>query len=322
LGASLLAPVLPADSGSVSLELAQELVELAGPGMRAVQSWRIGEGVKAVSWLFEVEDAAPVVAKFFRPESQERMARELAFHAACTLDDPRLPVLLAAQQAVPQERLGVVLTNCLMGQRLADDAGATEADKRKVYVDSSRFLRDLHGVEVEGFGPLGARPVATNAREFAVLLAEEAIERRQRIDRGSVLTDRVMGWTRERARSVEESTDSVLCHGDFSMWNMLVEWRAGRHQLTGIFDFESAFAGDPLMEVASAWVLTDSWGSPRPAELAAIDRGYGPLREGRSDDFDFYVALEMLKLWWYYAERGAARAAADVDASLARQIGR
>lgn len=106
------------------------------------------------------------------------------------------------------------------------------------------------------------------------------------------------------------------------MWNMLVEWREGRHQLTGVFDFESSYVGDPLMELASAWVLTDSWGGPGEAELQAIERGYGAARAGREDDFELYVVLEKLKLWSYYAERGALEAAGDVDVLIARQIGR
>lgn len=312
--------MLPAGSGRVDPELKQQLVEIARPGCRAGGAWRLGEGVKAVSWIFDVEGEQTVVAKFFRPESQERMARELGFHDACTLDDPKLPQLLGFQPAIPGEQLGVVLTNCLMGQRLADEAGATEQDKRGVYVESSSFLRRLHGVAMPGFGALGAPPAHRDAREMAVAETAQAIDRRRRVGDDPALTDRVEQWMSERAASVERDVPAVLCHGDYSMWNMLVEWREGRHTLTGVLDFESAYAGDPLMELASSWVLTDSWGGPGEAELAAIERGYGQLRATRADDFDLYTVLEKLKLWWYFAERGAERAARDVAASVAAQI--
>lgn len=317
----LIDPVLPEASGRVEDSLGQQLVDVSRPGHRYLRSWRIGEGVKAVSWLLDVEGADTVVAKFFRPESEERMARELGFHAACNLDDSRLPVLLGSREAIPDEQLGVVLTNCLMGQRLADDAGATEADKRLVYAQSSAFLRELHGLTMQGFGALGSPPEFASARAFAEAEVEHAIERRERVGGEAQMTRKIAAWARERAQSIDAAAPSVLCHGDFSMWNMLVEWRGGRHELTGIFDFESAYAGDALMELASAWVLTDSWGDPKPPELAAIERGYGEQRKQRADDFELYVAIQKLKLWWYYAERDAVAAAGDVSASLARQIG-
>lgn len=295
-------------------------MDIARPGRRAERCWRIGEGVKAVSWLIDVEGAPTVVAKFFRPEAQDRMARELGFHEVCTVESALLPELLGAREAKDGEQLGVVMTSCLMGQRLADDSGATEADKREVYVDAARFLRAIHDVELGHFGALGSAAQRDDARAMGSAQLEVAIERRRRIGDDPALTDRIAGWARERAAELPIDIAPVLCHGDFSMWNMLVEWREGRHVLSGVFDFESAYAGDPLMELASMWVLTDSWGSPQEAELAAIERGYGDLRRGREGDFELYVVLEKLKLWWYYASRGADVAARDVGGSIARQL--
>jgi aminoglycoside phosphotransferase (APT) family kinase protein len=318
----LIDPLLQKGRGRLSERLARQLVEIARPGHKAGPVWWIGEGVKAVSWLIEVEGAEPVVAKFFRPESQDRMTRELAFHAACTLSDPRLPVLLGSQEAILGEQLGVVLTNCLMGQRLADDSGATEADKREVYVEAGKFLRELHTVGQTGFGPLGEVGLYKDARAMAKAQIDTAREKRELIGCDAEETERIASWAGERADALSPEIKPVLCHGDFSMWNMLVEWRGNRHVLSGVFDFESAYAGDPLMELASAWVLTDSWGSPRPEDLAALNRGYGAREEAREADFELYVALEKLKLWRYFAERGAKQAAADVNLSLARQIER
>ncbi len=336
-------PLLPEGRGHLEHGLAERLAETARPGHRLAGVRRLGEGVKAVSWLLELDHADAVVAKFFRPEAESRMQREVGFHTACTLKDERLPTLLGVQAPQPGRQLGVVLTSHLPGRRLADQSNTTPAQKRQTYTQAATLLKALHasGMQEEvdqkdpmnkgktlhasgmqGFGPLGAAREHDDARARAVALAEVAIDRCARAEPELAPPKRVFRWLRERAQSVDASVDPVLCHGDFSMWNMLVELEEGRPALRGVIDFESSYAGDPLMDLASVWVLTDAWGAPGTAELAAIEAGYGPLRVRREADFEFYVALETLKLWWYYAERGAARSARDVAASLTRQTGR
>jgi Ser/Thr protein kinase RdoA (MazF antagonist) len=97
----------------------------------------------------------------------------------------------------------------------------------------------------------------------------------------------------------------AVCHGDFGPWN--IAWRNGHP--VGVFDWDLAYAGDPLDDVAYA---LDYVAPFRPDELAMEWLGY----RGPPDR-----AARIRVFWEAYSGTPATPAAVErlVDAVIARQ---
>ena len=93
-----------------------------------------------------------------------------------------------------------------------------------------------------------------------------------------------------------------LCHYDFHSGNILAERNDGSLRLSGVLDFESAIAGDPLMDIAKALYYFTPADEPKKAALLA---GYGALdRRDWQETLDLYRLYATLELWCWMAQIG------------------
>ena len=102
------------------------------------------------------------------------------------------------------------------------------------------------------------------------------------VERGGkfALRDRLNEVVVERTDLLEACTTPHLCHYDFHSGNILAGRNDGLLRLSGVLDFESAIAGDPLMDIAKALYYFTPQDEPKKAALLM---GYGALdrRTGR-----------------------------------------
>jgi aminoglycoside phosphotransferase (APT) family kinase protein len=83
---------------------------------------------------------------------------------------------------------------------------------------------------------------------------------------------------------------------------VLAESNDGTLRLSGILDFESAIAGDPLMDIAKALYYFTPEDEPKKAGLLA---GYGALDRGDwRETLDLYRLYATLQLWCWMAQIG------------------
>jgi aminoglycoside phosphotransferase (APT) family kinase protein len=124
------------------------------------------------------------------------------------------------------------------------------------------------------------------------------------VERGgdAALGARLRAIVRERESLLEACRTAHLCHYDFHSGNVLAERSDGSLRLTGILDFESAIAGDPLMDIAKAFYYFTHADEPKKAGLLA---GYGAIeRGGWQATLDLYRLYATLELWCWMAQIG------------------
>lgn len=269
----------------------------------------------AVGEVYAIDGAdAPMVVKTYHRGFERRLATEAtALRLVEGLDLP-LPAILAQADDLLVQRL-------LAGERL-DETMRNHPDTRfdAVYAELAGQLRQLHTIGMDGFGKLGkiqpidARAAYTERLELAI---------REWVD---------FGGDRATAREVEalaaenagaswwRDCRPVLCHGDPSSGNVLVSdtgtapdrtWR-----ITGIVDFEAAYAGDPVGDVA--WVTYHASRHQAGWVQAFVD-SYG-LSGSQREVLPGYELLHALELWNWFAQAGPRAELPLVAADVARLV--
>ena len=155
---------------------------------------------------------------------------------------------------------------------------------------------------MQAFGYIGATGILTaHATNHDYLTHQFQRKIKEFTERGgdAGLAQRVAGHVSERAQLFNGCSQAVLCHNDLHAGNLLAMIGNGGLRLTGVFDFEGALAGDPLMDVAKAIYYLDK------ESTRALLGGYGALdREHWSETLDLYHLYFVLELWCWMAQIG------------------
>jgi aminoglycoside phosphotransferase (APT) family kinase protein len=91
-------------------------------------------------------------------------------------------------------------------------------------------------------------------------------------------------------RTLPEPDDDVMCHGDLTPPNVLVE----NGRLVGVIDTGGFGAADPALDLVSVWHLLD----PGPAELVRQTLGCSDVQWSRGKAWALQQAMGLV---WYYA---------------------
>jgi hygromycin-B 7''-O-kinase len=155
---------------------------------------------------------------------------------------------------------------------------------------------------MEAFGYIGPKGIWTAHQSNHDYLTHQFQRKLKEFgERGgrAELARRVERHVSERAQLFSGCSQAVLCHNDLHAGNLLATIVNGEPRLTGVVDFESALAGDPLMDIAKALYYLDA-----QCRRALVD-GYGPLgREHGSETLDLYHLYFVLELWCWMAQIG------------------
>ncbi|MDQ6673905.1 MAG: phosphotransferase [Chloroflexota bacterium] len=147
-----------------------------------------------------------------------------------------------------------------------------------------RSAAELHGLRFASFGQIGPAGAVVDGATAGVALARRA---RRRIRTPRYL-DLMLDLLESRASLFESLSIATLVHEDMNPYNLVFEMRDGQPVLSGILDFESAWASTGESDLARL-------------ELWALTAG-GPLREGYTAVVqlaDGYAARKpVLQLLW------------------------
>ena len=251
-----------------------------------------------VSDVFEVvTDERSVVVKLFPPDYEWKLAKELFVYRlveeyAADVPVPRIISADREEHVLVLERIDGLPTSIL-----ADD------DVPRLYRELGRLLARLHAIELEAFGYLTADGVverhATNVdymrSQFAKRLASFA-----ELGGDPALGEAVAEHVRARDELLIGGPTAVFCHNDCHEGNVLVT-REANGAVAGVFDFENALAGDPLLDIAKT--VAYSW-RDRTVITDAIAEGYGYLPASWRDGLDLYGLYHVLELWTWLASLG------------------
>lgn len=179
----------------------------------------------------------------------------------------------------------VVLLQLLPGRPLCEveDSLAT-AQAQDIAQQLGGELAAIHEIDFEQSGFLGshftvAKPFTSFSHSFyeyvEQCLADSRLKERlptpdqQRLD--CLFQD-----NRPRIEAIAQTTS--LVHSDFNQKNILVEQRSGRWKVTGILDWEFAFAGCPLIDFGNFFRFEEEQPTAyRPALLEAYHNSGGHL---------------------------------------------
>jgi aminoglycoside phosphotransferase (APT) family kinase protein len=130
--------------------------------------------------------------------------------------------------------------------------------RREVATRLVDSLADLHTVETEPFADVcDRRPV----REQVDRIVEQFDDATSATDRENAPLRRVADWLRENAPG---DSRTALVHGDYRPGNVLFA-DADRPEIAGVLDWETAFLGDPLVELGYLLLRWRDDGDPTPA---------------------------------------------------------
>jgi len=174
----------------------------------------------------------------------------------------------------------------------------TPGERESLAPQVAGALARLHAVDwrKRGFEFLGVPGAGRGAAERELARWEERIARAG-FAVPPLLAD-ALAWLR---RSLPETSEITLVHGDFRLGNWLVDQRGDAATLLGVLDWEMVHLGDPLEDLA--WCSCELWrgGTPFAGAMVApeaLASAYASA-SGRSVDaqrMEFYRVLAVVKM--------------------------
>jgi aminoglycoside phosphotransferase (APT) family kinase protein len=192
------------------------------------------------------------------------------------------------------------VTNFLEGQTAG--ALANHPDVTSLYRQTGALLRTLHQLQMPGYGALTAHgvvdPVFTHAgftrrqidfhlQQFVAMGADGALAAELRAI-----------FMSQFGAVVPHSTGAVFAHDDLHPNNVLaVEDPDGRLVVSGLIDFGSARAADPVFDLAKCLFCSED---DAPGSTPHILRGYGPIDHPEPQKaIRYYTLLHRITMWWW-----------------------
>jgi aminoglycoside phosphotransferase (APT) family kinase protein len=192
----------------------------------------------------------------------------------------------------------VVMTR-LEGERLTIcEERMSRAQLAATWTQAGAMLRRIHETPMEAFGYLVAgdlvRRSDTNREYMDGLWREKVAEFRARGGEEALASTMGQKW-RARLDLLDSCAAPKLCHNDFHPGNLLAAQDADGWRLSGVFDFENVFAGDPLMDIAKCIHFARVGDETR---WQAILDGYGPVaRPNWRETVELYQLYQAVEFW-------------------------
>ncbi|MDY6822781.1 MAG: phosphotransferase family protein [Thermodesulfobacteriota bacterium] len=192
----------------------------------------------------------------------------------------------------------------ILRKTLPDELNMTPADVRTLCENAINVLCDLHAIDYDaiGLGDFG-KPEGYVKRQV------EGWSRRYRDARTDDAPDceAVMAWLAENMPP--ERPDACIIHNDFKFDNLVLN-PDNPLEIIGVFDWEMATLGDPLMDLGSSlgyWVQADDPEEELMIKMLPTDApgmmsrrevvDYYKERRGMTvDDFNFYYIFGTFRL--------------------------
>jgi aminoglycoside phosphotransferase (APT) family kinase protein len=174
----------------------------------------------------------------------------------------------------------------------------TAGERESLAPQVAGALARLHAVDwrKRGFDFLGVPAAGRAAAERELARWEERIARAG-FEVPPLLADALV-WLR---RSLPETPEIALVHGDFRLGNWLVDQRGDAATLLGVLDWEMVHLGDPLEDLA--WCSCELWrgGTPLAGAMVApeaLAEAYAAASGRRVDPerMEFYRVLSAVKM--------------------------
>jgi aminoglycoside phosphotransferase (APT) family kinase protein len=256
-----------------------------------------------------------VVVKVYRPEFSWKQRKEV--HVYRLLRDVAVPtptVLGHGGTGTTADPVFLVL-EWLPGTSPRYVPSWSTADSRAMYTALGGLLRQIHTVQLEGFGyvvdaVVGPQP--TNA-EFMASMFDRWLTGEVEVAGDPAIRAGARRLLDDTGSAFELCDSAVLCHDDIHLGNVLVDPdNPGR--IVGLIDVENTFAADPLFDVAKT-LLNLEVDRTTAFRQSFLD-GYGPLGPRADERLRLYEIYHLLEFWYWVTSSGLGWSLAPVEEQL------
>jgi aminoglycoside phosphotransferase (APT) family kinase protein len=256
------------------------------------------QGGNSPVYRLETGEGTPLVLKLYPDSAHLSPAKDA--YAASLLNGLDLPTTRYVLVDETKQRLPVrfAVTNHLPGEPLSsfnEHPGLINA-----LCQMGAALRKLHSVPMPGYGFFDASralvPRSSNS-ELVSAMVPEVIDEFMAMGGGADLVQKlrsILDWQFDAI--VLSSTGPVFAHNDLQPNNVLfVETQDGALQLSGVIDYGSFCAADPLSDLAKCLFCTEH---DMPGSSPYFLAGYGPLNHpDPAGALSFYTIMHRLIMW-------------------------
>jgi aminoglycoside phosphotransferase (APT) family kinase protein len=274
-----------------SLELRREPI-----GIERVQ----GGGYSGAVYLIDVVDGPALVLKLYPREPWWRMAKEV-YVAGLLERAPGVaaPRFLLADDSCALLPLRFAVMTRLKGRRLAlCEEEMSETELASIWSEAGAQLRRIHATTMEAFGYLIADKLSGRSdSNRGYMDAAWHIKIKEFRSRGG---DENLAYAMDqRWRALADLLDGCaepkLCHYDYHPGNLLAVRDGDGWRISGVFDFENAFDGDPLMDIAKCVHFARVGTQVR---WQGILDGYGAIdRPSWRETIELYRLYQAVEFW-------------------------
>ena len=212
-------------------------------------SWtRLVRGEVNEVYVVTMSSGDDVIVRVSRDERKRFHSERWVLDAARAVGVAVPDVLLVAEREDGHGPLLVCVESRVAGRALCDVEDA--ATRERIAMLAGEATARLHGIAIDGFGAVrvdGTAPAASWARVMQPWMSDaHAAAVEQHADAAAIPRSWLAAASRELERHAADfaSVESQLLHGDLSSAHVMTDGV----RVTGIIDFEQAFAGDPTFE--------------------------------------------------------------------------
>ncbi len=275
-------------------------------------------GCSGAIFFVDVASGPPLVIKVYPRLPWWRMAKEVYVSDLLSRAPNVLaPRFLGADDSGKLVPFRYSLMTRLEGERLAlCEERMSDGERLAVCRAVGAQMRLIHEIPMETFGYIADGRLTLRAdsnRAYMDGRWRRNLARFRELGGEASLAEALEARWSERVDLLEHCAAPKLCHYDIHPGNLMAKREGDAWRLAGLFDFEDAFAGDPLIDLAKCVHFARVGDAARWRGLLA---GYGAIdRPDWEETIELYRLYQAVEYWDWIAflRRPASECAAVLE---------
>ena len=230
----------------------------------------------SINPCFIVNDAYVIRFTTLTDKGGSRFESERIAYDLLRESDVPVPEVVALDLSLKIAPYAYLITTRLPGAPVIDGwPEFTPAQQAHVAHDTGRYLAHIHSHPFDRFGKLRSLDFDRWGDYVADFLHRYTQQALQLGGLHAQEVDQLHAVLQRHQSVLDHVTEGALLHSDYHFENIL------QHEgvITGVIDFEWAYAGDPLADL----VVADQWERTCPGSKAGVMAGYQSVRALRPD---------------------------------------
>ncbi len=303
----------------IDLPLARRILANLTPPIEPIAIERSeSAGYSGAIFFVDVANGPALVVKVYPRDPSWRMAKEVYVSGLLSRAPNVLaPRFLAADDSGKLLPFRYSVMTRLEGERLAlCEERMSESELVAIWREVGAQMGLIHQIPMEAFGYIADGRLTLRAdsnRAYMDRRWRRNLAQFRELGGEASLSEAMDAQWSERCELLELCAAPKLCHYDIHPGNLMAKRAGDAWRLAGLFDFEDAFAGDPLLDLAKCVHFARVGAAARWRGLLA---GYGAIdRPDWKETIELYRLYQAVEYWDWIAF--LRRPASECAAALA-----